>query len=240
MRRLPSILTAAALSVGGLAAVVSTTAPPASAATPGARVTMIGDRNLVGLQNSSKATRDQIAATYPLSIDGAACRGTVRNNCGAPGNPQIPAAGLPASAYDVIKANTGQLGDIVVLGHGLQRPDRQPEHAVPARPRPLAVQQGLRPRHEPAAGRAPGAEGASCSTCGRATARIPALQVNKYKAINDRLTAISTPAPTRRCCWATTTPPAPAGSAAAPTRAASRTTRSSPARTRAPRSSPPG
>lgn len=144
---------------------------------------MIGERVLVGLQNASKSTRDLIAATYPLSIDGAACRGTVRNNCGANGNPQIPAAGLPASAYDVIKANTGQLGDIVVLATGYSDLVNSPSDPVPNldpfnKDFELVMSQlQAEPR----------VQKVMVLNLRTSDARISNLQLNKYNAINARL-----------------------------------------------------
>ena len=144
---------------------------------------MIGERVLVGLQNSSKGTRDIIAATYPLSIDGAACRGTVRNNCGANGNPQIPAAGLPSSAYDVIKANTGQLGDIVVLATGysdlVSSPSSNPPDLSPFNKDFELVMNQLQAE--------PRVQRVLVLNLRTSDSRISALQLNKYNAINGRL-----------------------------------------------------
>ena len=148
---------------------------------------MIGERVLVGLQNASKATRDIIAGTYPLSIDGAACRGTVRNNCGANGNPQIPAQGLPSSAYDVIKANTGQLGDIVVLATGYSDLVNSPSDPVPDLT-PFNKDFDLVMNQLQAE---PRVQKVMVLNLRTSDSRISSLQINKYNAINARLLAVA-------------------------------------------------
>jgi hypothetical protein len=114
----------------------------------------------------------------------------VRNNCGAPGNPQIPAAGLPASAYDVVKANTGQLGDIVVLATGYSDLIASPNTPYPPGPdlSPFNKDLDLVMNQLQAE---PRVQKVLVLNLRTGDARIPALQVNKYKAINDRLTAIA-------------------------------------------------
>jgi hypothetical protein len=149
---------------------------------------MIGDRVLVGLENASKPVRDTIAATYPLSIDGSACRGDVRNNCGAPGNPQIPTNGLPASALDVIRTNAGQLGDVVVLATGYSdvvfSPSSNPPDLTPFNEDFGAVMTAL--QNEPRV------QKVVVLNLRTGDARIPALQLNKYNAINGRLSQLAT------------------------------------------------
>ena len=62
-----------------------------------------------------------------MCIDGTACRGSVRPL--VPGQPARP--GLPSSAFDVVKANTGQLGDAVVLVTGYSDLVSSPRHNPP-------------------------------------------------------------------------------------------------------------
>jgi hypothetical protein len=171
-------LTAGALVASGLAGLMSQ-ASPAQAAV-GMRVSMIGAEPMVSIMDAGNAIRATISSGYPnLWVDGTACRGSVRSSCqNAP-----PAKGLPASAFDVIKANTGQLGDAVVLMTGYDDLIASPNQPVPdmtpfnadfttlmnALQAEASVQQVLMLNlrsNQP---------------------NIPALQVNKYNAINDRL-----------------------------------------------------
>jgi hypothetical protein len=149
---------------------------------------MIGERVLVGLQTATTTTWNTIATTYPLSIDAAVCRGTVRNDCGANDNPPIPPQGLPASALDVIKANSGQLGDIVVLGTGysdlVASPTSNPPDLTPFNTDFAQVMSALQAE--------PHVQKVVVLNLRTGDARLTALQVNKYTAINTRLTHIAT------------------------------------------------
>jgi hypothetical protein len=128
MRRIPSFLTAAALSASGLAILGATQAPPASAAAS-VKVSLIGTAPVAAFENSSNAARARLLP-YEMAIDGASCRGDVRSFCGVqPPNP--PANGQPSSAYDVIQANKGQLGDVVVLMTGYSDTVFSPDSPAP-------------------------------------------------------------------------------------------------------------
>ena len=145
------------------------------------RVSMIGTGPLVSLMDAGAAVRATIWAAYPMMwVDGTVCRGSVRSSC--LDNP--PAKGLPASVFDVIKANSGQLGDVVVLMSGYGDLVEQPElHAA----RPDAVPLGLRGGAERAAGRGQRAAGGHAEPPHRGPADPDVAgdnQRNKYIAIN--------------------------------------------------------
>jgi hypothetical protein len=95
---------------------------------PGMRVSLIGDSPLTSLMNASPAIRANLMTGYPnMWIDGATCRGSVRSSC----QDDPPARGLPASAYDVVRANSGQLGDVVVLVTGYNDLIASPNEPTP-------------------------------------------------------------------------------------------------------------
>ncbi len=178
MRRISSILLASTFSLSGLA-VLAQTAAPAQAATPGTRVSLIGDKPLTGLMNAPKSTRDIIQLTYPMNIDGTACRGSVRSSCvDAP-----PAAGLPSSAYDVVKTNSGQLGEMVVIMTGysdlIASPSSNPPDMTPFNKDFTTLMTELNNQ--------PTVQKVLALNLRTSDARIPALQINKYNAINARM-----------------------------------------------------
>jgi hypothetical protein len=182
VRRIPSLLLAAALAGTGLAAVAAP-APPAQAATPQTRVSIIGDGPVVSLMETLRTNRDVIINTYPTEIDGTACRGSVRSSC----QNQPPAAGLPASAYDVAKAHRGSLGDVVVLMTGYSDLIASPNTPYPPGPDMTPFNKDFTTLMTELHNNHPNVESVIMLNLRTSDTDTPALQRNKYNAINDRL-----------------------------------------------------
>ena len=144
------------------------------------RVSMIGTDPLVSIMDAGAAIRANISAAYPMMwVDGAVCRGSVRSSC--QDNP--PNKGLPASVFDVIKANTGQLGDVVVLMSGyddlVSSPNTNPPDLTPFRTDFEAVLNALQAEAS--------VQHVVMLNLRTQDQQIPTLQVNKYNAMNGAL-----------------------------------------------------
>jgi hypothetical protein len=135
------------------------------------------------MMETSRPNRDVLTTTFPTEIDGTACRATIRSSCqNAP-----PAAGMPSSAYDVVRANSGSLGDVVVLMTGYSDLIASPNLPVPdMTPFNKDFTNLMTELHSQ-----PNVESVIMLTLRSAADdnRIPALQRYKYNAINGRIVA---------------------------------------------------
>jgi hypothetical protein len=81
-----------------------------AAAAPGQRVTLIGDSVMAALNFSAEA-RNVIGSAYPMNLDAKVCRRLVAPSCSYQGT-------TPLTALQVVQANAGRLGDVVVVDVG--------------------------------------------------------------------------------------------------------------------------